>query len=141
SSTNLFATAASFGTLTSGNATHNGTLTVSGLSTLTGGILTNASSTFGNFTALNATTSQATTSALAITGITSCSGSNALTTNSTGGVICGAISSSASFPFTPTLNFGVNTSATTTPLFGINGIFASSTSHFAGADFASTSTF
>jgi hypothetical protein len=39
------------------------------------------------------------------------------------------------FPFTPTTNFGVNTSATSTPLWAKNGIFASSTSQLAAANF------
>lgn len=39
-----------------------------------------------------------------------------------------AVAASSVFPFTPTNDFGVNTSATTTALWGQNSIFASSTS-------------
>lgn len=46
--------------------------------------------------------------------------------------------SGAAFPFTPTLNFGLNTSATSTPLWARLGFFASSTSRF---DYASSTIF
>lgn len=40
------------------------------------------------------------------------------------------------FPFTPTLNFGVNTNATSTPMSFFQGIFASTTSTIASTTFA-----
>src|SRR6185437_15271482 len=36
------------------------------------------------------------------------------------------------WPFTPSTNYGMNVSATSTPIFDTAGIFASSTSHFVG---------
>ena len=61
-------------------------------------------------------------------------GTGALTTGT-----CGSGSGSA-FPFIPTINFGVNTSATSTPIFAQSGIFASSTSRFANANFINATT-
>ncbi|TSC69410.1 MAG: hemagluttinin family protein, partial [Parcubacteria group bacterium Gr01-1014_56] len=60
----------------------------------------------------------------------------------TGVFSCGtdATGSGASFPFTPTENFGVNTSATSTALFAQSGLFASSTSRFAGISTISATT-
>lgn len=74
----------------------------------------------------------ATTTSLGITNAASCSGTQALTTTSSGSVVCSTITGSggAAFPFTPTTNFGVNTSATSTPIFAQGSIFASSTSYF-----------
>ncbi|MEK7604751.1 MAG: immunoglobulin-like domain-containing protein, partial [Patescibacteria group bacterium] len=48
------------------------------------------------------------------------------------GSACGG---GGSFPFTPLTNYGVNTSATTTALWAQAGLFASSTSRFAQAEF------
>ena len=56
-------------------------------------------------------TQTASTSALTISGVASCSGSNALTTNTSGVVACGAITSGSTFPFTAT-SYGVSTSTT-----------------------------
>ncbi|MFO0718755.1 MAG: DUF5011 domain-containing protein [Candidatus Paceibacterota bacterium] len=84
---------------------------------------------YASTTMITATT--ASTTNLTISGISGCSGSNALTTNSSGVVACGAISGGGgTFPFTPTTNFGVNTSATSTALWAQAGIYASSTSYF-----------
>lgn len=49
--------------------------------------------------------------------------------NSTSGVLGSTLCGSA-FPFTPTSNFAVNTSATSTPIWARAGIFASSTSQY-----------
>lgn len=64
-----------------------------------GGILANS------ITTISATTTNATTTTLALLGITGCSGSNALNTNATGGVVCGAVSGG-----------GSSTISTSTPL-------------------------
>jgi hypothetical protein len=48
---------------------------------------------------------------------------------------CGSGSSFA-YPFTSLINFGTTTSATTTPIWAQNGIFASSTSYIASTTFA-----
>lgn len=60
----------------------------------------------------------------------------------TGGVISGTGSDcgsggGSSFPFTPTTNFAVNTSATSTPIWARAGIFASTTSFFDAGIFTS----
>lgn len=69
-----------------------------------------------------------------------CSGTSALTTDSSGNIICGAISGTggASFPFTPTTNYGINTSATSTPIWARLGLMASSTSYFDQLQIGST---
>jgi fibronectin-binding autotransporter adhesin len=94
-----------------------------------------ASTTFtGNLYAAGATTTN-----LAISNI-----SSALLKTLSNGAVVAAVANvdyatptliGAAYAFTPTTNYGVNTSATTTPLYAINGLFASSTSHFANADF------
>lgn len=69
-----------------------------------------------------------------------CSGTSALTTDSSGNIICGAISGTggASFPFTPTTNYAINTSATSTPIWARLGLMASSTSYFDQLQIGST---
>ena len=63
--------------------------------------------------------------------ISACSGSSALNTTAAGQIICGAVSvSGGTYPFTPILSFNTTTSATTSPIWGVMGIFASSTSRF-----------
>lgn len=52
------------------------------------------------------------------------------------GAACGAGGGGAAFPFTPLTNFGVNTSATGTPIWAQQGIFASTTSRIASTTFA-----
>lgn len=47
--------------------------------------------------------------------------------------ITGGASASFSYPFTPTENYGVTNSATSTPIFDTLGLNASSTSHFVNA--------
>jgi hypothetical protein len=60
-----------------------------------------------------------------------CSGSNALTTDSSGTIVCGALTTNGgSFPFTPNTNFGLNVNATSTPIWFTAGLQASSTSYF-----------
>ncbi len=117
------------GTLSASNITATGTLSV----------LTSASLASTTLTG-NSLLSNATTSTFAITGISS---GNILKTT-TGGAVIAAVAGTdyitgaglaAAFPFTPTTNFGVNTSATTTPLFAQAGLFASSTSQFDAANF------
>ncbi len=46
------------------------------------------------------------------------------------GTTLSATAGGGSYPFTPTENFGVDTSATSTPIWAQNGLFASSTSRF-----------
>lgn len=100
-----------------------------------GSLLVNGSTTLQNFTGVLATTSQATTTKFAISGVSSCSGTQALTTNATGGVVCGTITGSggAFDPFTHTSVFGQTTSASST-LIALTGtpasLAASSTSYF-----------
>lgn len=68
------------------------------------------------------------TTNLIISSLSSCSGSNALNTNSSGQITCGATSGSGGvFPFTPTTNFGAATNATGTPIWFQAGLQASST--------------
>ncbi len=110
-----------------------------------GGTITSTSSSASTFPYASTTaitvTGTASTTALNISGISGCSGSNALTTNASGVVACGAIvGGGGAFPFTPLTNYGVNTSATTTALWAQSGIFASSTSYFANAIFDNSTT-
>ncbi len=68
-----------------------------------------------------------------------CQGGNLLTWN--GGLFgCAAdqTATGAANPFTWSNNYGVISAATTSPLWAQNGLFASSTSHFANGDFAGT---
>lgn len=78
---------------------------------------------YASTTAISATS--ATTSTLFL-GAGACSGGNALNISAAGQVTCGAVTASATFPFTSGTNFGTTTSATTTALQLID-IFASST--------------
>lgn len=67
---------------------------------------------------------------LLVNTLKSCSGSSALNTDATGLINCGAISfpvAGTVDPFAHTLNFGTTTSATGTPMWFRNGLFASST--------------
>ncbi|MGC9602818.1 MAG: hypothetical protein ABSE76_03750, partial [Minisyncoccia bacterium] len=111
--------------------TVNGTSTLAGLATFTGGLLTNASSTLGNFTAAFATTSQATTTVFFATtasttklfgsNLQSCSGATNALTYSGGLFGCNAITTAAS----STLLTDANTFS------GVN-LFTNSSSNFAG---------
>ncbi|MES2006506.1 MAG: hypothetical protein V4436_00190, partial [Patescibacteria group bacterium] len=81
----------------------------------------------------NSTSTNATTTTFAISGVTS----SLLKTLSTGAVVAAVAGTDYvtnanlfAWPFTPTNNFGVNTSATSTPIFAQSGLFASSTSRF-----------
>jgi len=64
----------------------------------------------------------------------SCSGSNALTTNANGTIVCGPITGGGSFPFTPTSNFGATANATGTSIWFQSGLQASSTSQINAAN-------
>lgn len=126
-STNFFSVVGSHGSLAVGK-TSTTTIGTDGALTVTG------STTLQNFTFVNATGTQATTSSFAITGVAAgCSGSNALNTTSNGSVICGAVSGSGGspFPFTPDTNYGALTVSTGTPVWFKAGLQASSTSYFA----------
>ena len=102
-------------------------------------LLVTGSTTLQNFTALNATTSQATTTNLAIIGVTS----SLLKTLSNGAVVAAIAGtdyatpgSVSGFEFTPGTNYGVGVNSTSTPIFFTAGLQASSTSHFTNFDFA-----
>lgn len=88
----------------------------------------NSTSTVGAFT------TSASTTALTISNTPSCSGSNALTTNASGLVACGAITGGGgSYPFTPGVFGATNVSATSTALQLTAGLYASSTVRFGNA--------
>jgi fibronectin-binding autotransporter adhesin len=74
----------------------------------------------------------ATSTTFAITAVTGCNTTSALTTTATGAVVCGAISGSggAAFPFTPDTNYDALTNSTSTPVWFQAGLQASSTSQF-----------
>ncbi|TSC69618.1 MAG: hypothetical protein G01um101456_49 [Parcubacteria group bacterium Gr01-1014_56] len=75
--------------------------------------------------------------------ISSIATGNLLKTTTAGSVIAavaGTDYANFAWPFTPTQNFGVNTSATSTPLFATAGLFASSTSRFSEISVVSAST-
>ncbi len=114
-----------------GTTTSNTWAGTQAFSTLTA---TNATLTFASTTALTTSgtvyAGTASTSNLTVSGISSCSGSSALTTNASGAVACGPITAAQVWPFTPTTHYAVNVNSTSTPLFLTNGIFASSTSRF-----------
>lgn len=103
-----------------GAATFSGTLTSTGLFTGTAGLQANASSTFQNFTGVNATTSNATTTTLFVSG-------NASTTNFFGSGLSTCNGASSALIYTGTTGqFGCNTisagsSASTTLLSDNNG--------------------
>ncbi|MFZ2886325.1 MAG: hypothetical protein WA021_00720, partial [Minisyncoccia bacterium] len=100
-----------------------------------GNLLTTSSSTLQNFIFVNATGSQATTTSLAITGITN----SLLKTDGNGSVIpavAGVDYANFAFPFTPTSNFNANTNATSTALSLLGGLNASSTVRFGNAGVA-----
>lgn len=98
----------------------------SNLQTLTGGIISSASSSFTTLSGVTASTTN-----LTVSGIQSCSGSSALTTSATGVVACGAITASGgSYPFTPNTYNSLAVSATSSALWLTNagiGLYASST--------------
>jgi hypothetical protein len=136
SSTTLFSTGST--TVTGafnavGGATF-GTLVSSGLATVTG-FLSSASSTVNGtlgVTGNTNTTGIASSTNLTISSIAS---GNILKTTTAGSVTSAAAgvdfaTPAQAFNFTPTTNYGVNTSATTTALFAQAGLFASSTSNF-----------
>lgn len=102
-----------------GAATFSGTLTSTGLFTGTAGLQANASSTFQNFTGVNATTSNATTTTLFVSG-------NASTTNFFGSGLstCNGVSSALIYTGTTGL-FGCN--AISSGSGGGNSKFATST--------------
>lgn len=110
------------------------------------GLFASSTSHFVDFDAIRSTTTSATTTSFAVLGTAStsaliisnmatipCSGTRALQTTSAGLVTCGNIGTLA-FAFTPATNYGVNTSATGTPIWAQAGLFASSTSHFVNFD-------
>lgn len=108
-----------FASSTIGDGTAKGGLTINGGATTTGSFLILGSTTLQNFTAINSTSSQATSSALAILNILNCNTTSALTTNSIGSIVCGAITGgggSASNLFTTITNFNQTSSATNTLL-------------------------
>ncbi len=75
------------------------------------------------------------------TGVTSIvAGTNVTISGATGAVTVNASGGGGTFPFTPATSWGVNTSATTTALWGQNSIFASSTSATVPAFSASNTT-
>jgi hypothetical protein len=82
---------------------------------------------------INSTTLGATSSIA--TNIFNCNGD--LETNAAGFVVCGTdqTAAGAANPFDWATNYGVIASATSSPFWAQNGVFASSTSHFAAADF------
>lgn len=107
-----------------GAATFSGTLTSTGLFTGTAGLQANASSTFQNFTGVNATTSNATTTTLFVSG-------NASTTNFFGSGLstCNGVSSALIYTGTTGL-FGCN--AISSGSGGGNSKFATSTGTYLG---------
>ncbi len=106
-------------------------LAFNGLSTSTDAVLGN----LPYFSGPNTFANVATTTLVAGTNISFSGGtpvvigSSPITINSTG---------SGSFPFTPTNNYAVNTSATSTPIWARLGLFASSTSNFDQINVGST---
>lgn len=84
----------------------------------------------------------ASTTFLIISGKPNCLGSSALNTTAAGTISCGTVTQA--YAFNPVSAYGTTTSATTSVMWGQQGIFASSTSHFVNADFSgatSTGTF
>lgn len=60
-----------------------------------------------------------------------CSGTKALTTNGSGTILCGDVTSTSfAFPFTATNSFGVAANSTSTPILFTAGLHASTTSQF-----------
>ena len=77
-----------------------------------------------------------TATALAANGGNCTAGNYPLGVNALGAVEdCTAISAGSAFPFTPTTNFGVAVNATSTPIWFVAGIMASSTSRIASTTF------
>jgi hypothetical protein len=138
-STSLFATSfISTNATTSGFFSTLGRFTnsaVTGSSTVAGAFNSVSSNLLGSTTLLGSSLfSNATTSTFAITGIAA----GSLLKTTTNGSIIAAVAGNdyltsanvAAFPFTPTTNYGVNTSATSTALFARAGFMASSTAYF-----------
>jgi trimeric autotransporter adhesin len=113
--TALFAIASS----TSNSTTTLFSISNTGLTTLSN-LLATASSTLQNVTLVNASSTN-----LILPGTLSCSGSEALTTNSAGLITCGTVmASSGVFPFTTT-TFGATTVNATSTLIGFtDGLYA-----------------
>jgi hypothetical protein len=104
------------------------------------GLLSVGSTTInGNLNVIgNATTTNATTTTFAISGI-----SSALLKTLTNGAVVAAVAGvdyaaagSGAFPFTPTTNFGALANSTSTPIWFQAGLQASSTSRFTDATFS-----
>ncbi len=104
-------------------------------------------STASTIFAIGSSTQTATTTLFSVSNIGSttlgrfgtCNTTSALTTSATGVITCGAISvtsTGAAYPFTPLSAFGTTTSATTSVLWVVQGIFASSTSYIASTTFS-----
>jgi hypothetical protein len=74
-------------------------------------------------------------------GLASCTGGNVLTwANGSFGCAADQTSTGQANNFSFAINYGAISAATTSPIWAQNGIFASSTSHFANADFANSTT-
>ncbi len=137
---------------TIGNTAQNGGLTVLGGATTTGSAYfignvgigtTSASANLGvQGNALISGTSTAgnlvATSTLTLPAISNCNTTNALTTNASGLVSCGAISGGASgaAPFIWANTFATIAAATSSPIWAQSGVFASSTSQIASTTFS-----
>ncbi|MEK7627918.1 MAG: hypothetical protein AAB421_00660 [Patescibacteria group bacterium] len=112
--------------------------------TATTTILGSATSTFGagvSTTRLETTSASSTINGLRVTGnglqiasLVNCA--EALETDASGNIVCGtdATAAGAADPFTFATNYGITNAATSSPLWALAGINASSTSHFATFD-------
>lgn len=143
-----------YGTLPAANATTNFTLPTSGALGVASGtpfatlsVQANNGGTNLSLFAIGSSTASATTTLFSVsnTGSTTignfgtCGGTQALTTNSSGTIVCGTITGSggSAYPFTPGLFGPTLTSATTTAISDTQGIFSSSTSWFTSIQFGS----
>jgi hypothetical protein len=97
-------------------------------STTVNTLLATGSTTLQNFTGLNATTTNATSTTLFSTLLST----NTLCIAGDCRVLWPTGSGSGSFDFTPTTNYGINVNSTTSPIWFRDQIFASSTAIFGG---------
>jgi hypothetical protein len=94
--------------------------------------ISSTTNNFGTSTLFNISNTGSTT----IGNFGACSGTNALTTNSFGTIVCGSTSAGGTFPFTPGLFGATAVNATSTALQLQGGLFASSTVQFGNGGLA-----
>ena len=109
------------------------------------GAYASSTSYFENYIAGNSTTTNATTTTLSIASLFRSGTSDGCATWLSGlltstGAACGTGTGGGTPPFDPDTNYGVAVSATSTPIWGKLGLFASSTSHFVDFDARNSTT-